>query len=178
MSSEINNQSVNIQQLVTPEGINIATGSPSLSPINGALAMDSTQAGILYIGNGSTWNGIPSISDSTVTGITLTQSGQPNVNATLYLQKIVSQTITMVYYSMDLNWSSSPTASGTWETSSGTVPTGFTPATGTFASFTTIATTEGIQTAQLTINTAGLIKLIYEATPVTANFTTSGIYFA
>lgn len=65
MSSIIDNQSVQIQQLLSPKGVGVATNSsPSLTALAGSLAYDTTTPGSLYVGNGSTWvaSGVGSIS--------------------------------------------------------------------------------------------------------------------
>lgn len=162
MSSIINGQRATIQQLITPEGINIATGPPSLTPYSGALAYDPTTiaGGSLFIGTGSDWlnvaggSGISGISTSV--SVLLTASGQPNITGTLYLQRLTIGTISMVYFQLTLNEAITITNGTTWAQSA-VVPSGYIPLqTSGFANV--IQVTGGNLTAAssyMTIDTAG-----------------------
>ena len=126
------NQSVSVQQLGSPEGINIASGSPSLVPVKGALAWDPTtiSGGSLYIGTGTTWDnvagggGITGISTSVP--VTLTSAGQPSINGTLILQKLTIGIISMVYFQLQMNEVVTNTATSTW-TQSAIIPVAYRP---------------------------------------------------
>lgn len=138
LNSEINNATASIQALTIPTGVNIASNSsPSLAPVNGALARDASMAGSCFIGNGSSWQAIAGggggSNDTYVTGITLT-TGAANPNftgCTLYIQKYTDANSghTMAFFDLTIDATSAgATTPDNWTSPVGTIPAAFRPA--------------------------------------------------
>lgn len=64
--SIINNQQANVQQFITPLGIDLES-TPSLPPYSGSLAYDNS-AKILYVADGTEWNQVATESPTGPTG--------------------------------------------------------------------------------------------------------------
>lgn len=98
MYSEINTQACTVERICVPAGKGIATNSsPSLLPIRGSLAIDST-VNQLYMANGSTWNRVRSTTAPSSVGnitaqFTLTASSMPSLNVQCYFTKTTTPNI-------------------------------------------------------------------------------------
>ena len=170
--------------LLTPIGTGIAANSsPSLAPVNGALGLDTTQAGILYIANGTLWNpvGENEITDATLSAITLTSgASNPNLTVTMYLQKQAGPSFSMVNFELDIASSITAVVPDTWVSSAGAIAAAFRPASNVdFPMYCTVAGGYEIGNARLRISTAGTISAIinFSYTSSTVVFTTvDGVY--
>jgi hypothetical protein len=129
--SLINGQVVSVEQLITPQGINIATNiSPSLLPIQGSLAYDYTTPGVLYVGNGAIWKnvGTSSYVELDILNITLNCSGADNdLSADMDLQQVNSGTISITNFTITINQTIATTGAETWDSAAGTIPIPFRP---------------------------------------------------
>ena len=121
---------------IIPSGTGISTNtSPSIPPISGSLARDSSVVGSLYTGNGTQW--IPSsfTNPTTVTGITLTNPGSAPQTAltpcTLFLWSSPDPTNTIIikYFVLNVNANggNSGLSAGFWVSPANTVPTNYIP---------------------------------------------------
>lgn len=139
MSSQINDQQVQIDTLLAPQGLNLGS-APNLDPTLGSLATDLTVPGSLFIGNGSNFLAIPTttggaalLESAAVTGITMISGGgNPNfVNCSANFQKITIGTIKMVYFEFVINQTSAAaTTPDVWSAGSIVIPVGFRPTAG------------------------------------------------
>lgn len=189
MSSEINNQPVTIEQIVVPLGVNIATNaSPSLTPINGALAQDVSKPGSLFIGNGTNWEAVfgggSGNSDAYILNITMTSgNGSPSfTGCTLYLQKYVDANSGFKMASFQLtvnNTSVGATTPNNWVSSAAVIPADFMPGVNLyFPTYCIQGTTVISGSTSCIIGSAGFVTLSVtaSATANTAFIQASGIY--
>lgn len=136
MASEIGNQFKTAQRIVLPVGINIASNtSPSLPAINGSLAMDAANPGIVYVGNGDDWADITSQdgyvnSSFHMAGIGMTSNSQPAIsNMILDIGMITTPVNNMINLSLYLAQSVTITSGpAQYTTASAVVPVAFRPA--------------------------------------------------
>jgi hypothetical protein len=138
MSSEINNQFVNIQQLVTPQCVNTIT-SPSLPLTAGALVYDKSTPNSLYFSNGTQFlqvvggSGGTGGSDSVLgTGInvgpiTFTGSGVSGMTGSMTIQSIEIGSTYQNILTVKLYQSPNVGAATTWTSPAGTIPPEFIP---------------------------------------------------
>lgn len=130
MSSEINNQVLNIQQLIVPGGTGITNNSSSsLPPIKGALAYDVT-SGTMSIGSGTNWGLIsPTPTSSSTSFVTapfnLTKAGVIVAGCTLSFITLTVGTVTFKF--MSLNAPNGSYSGGDWLSPTGIIPTAFLP---------------------------------------------------
>lgn len=133
MSSEINRQFVAIERLLVPVGVGLTGGSPSIPPLGGALGYDVSTPNNVYLGNSTTWvpiaSGASSITNAVVGPISLTGPGLPTLTGTLYLQKIVTSLMSMVYFTLQINQLVTTAVPGVWEAPAATIPAGYIPTT-------------------------------------------------
>lgn len=146
MSGQIieSNQVESLQKIIIPSGVGIATNSsPSLAPTNFSLATDVSQAGNLYVGNGSSWlpvsgsGGFQAGSSAKVTGISLTLGGQPTisgVSAYFFSESLGTSSSNNTRVSVVINYAGSAvTVTGAGEYTSGAVvPNAYIPVTQPF----------------------------------------------
>lgn len=149
--------------LLTPIGTGIASNSsPSLTPLDGALGVDSTQAGVLYIGNGSLWQNVSNVTaTSTSVSVTLTATSQPNITGTLYLTSLTVGSIPQVMFHLVVNSAVSVAANSnlTW-TMASAISSPYLPSINCYYGFpVTILSTVSVGLAYLEITTAGTINL-------------------
>lgn len=127
---------------LVPIGTGIAANSsPTLTAANGALGVDSTQTGQLYIGNGTTWTGIPTAISTTITGVNFNIGLAGFTNCTVYLQAITVGTTTIKMISVGIFSSVVFAGSGNTSTSSGVIPAAYRSINSTQSNFT--VTTSG-----------------------------------
>lgn len=111
---------------LVPIGTGIAANSSAtITPIQGSMALDSTNATtpLVYCGNGTSWvlNG-PACSDYT-SAVTFT-NGTNTFSGTFYAQSVTTGSFKMCYVSLVFN---TPPTQAIVYTGSITVPTGFRP---------------------------------------------------
>jgi len=157
MTSIIDSQSVDIEQLVIPICVGATTNNPSLLPYAGSLCYDYTTPGVLYTGSGIVWTpggntigpGIAtidnlvafgdatgtelidsgvSITSAIVSNITFSKSGQPSLsNCSTYCTKTKTGTLTMVTVDIYPNQAITPTSNGDWLSDIPIVPDAYLP---------------------------------------------------
>lgn len=104
MTSIIDDQSVDIQQLLAPLALNLGTtGSqgPTLPPLAGSLGYDPAVPGV-FVGNGSTWlgmgAGINNAISSFASAVSFSSTGNAGVSGTvsIFLMKVGTNTVKMI----------------------------------------------------------------------------------
>lgn len=189
MSSQINDQSVEINTLSLPSGVTLSS-TPSLAPNNGVLATDIANAGSLYVGNGSIFNrvmaapGESSMESTSVTGFSLLSgAGNPNFTGIIMnLQKVIIGTVKRVYFECIVNGTSAAaTTPDIWSASAFAIPVGWRPTPGIVFEFPAVtyqgAFTSG--TSVFTVLDSGSVQLNVSgvAGPVnTLAYTYTGCY--
>ena len=166
MSSIIDNQAVSVQQLLAPICVGAGTNiSPSLPPIAGYLASDTTTPGILYVGNGTSWvESYVNPSPVVITGATLTLAGQPTYTVgSIYLSKLSSGTYSMKTININIVQSQVTTSAGIWQSANGVIPAAYLPLIPTSVSYTAFfpcvisGASAGFISTYFFINTSGAI---------------------
>lgn len=139
MSSQINGQFVNIQQLVTPQCVNTIS-NPSLPVTAGALVYDKSTPNSLYFSNGTTFmqlnggSGGTGGSDSVLgTGTNISPvvftgpSGMSGITGSLTLDSISIGNTYMNMLNLTLYKTASVVQGGVWTSPASTIPTDFLP---------------------------------------------------
>jgi hypothetical protein len=166
--------------LLAPVGTGLSSNSsPSLTPINGALGVDSTQVGTLYIGNGSIWQGVSPFANvsSTFVNFTLTASGQPNITGSIFLTKMQVGSIPFVIFQVTINASITITANSTWTMASAIVSP-YQPSINCYFSVPLIISSNvNTSNAYLEITTAGTLNLGISTVATVTIQNVNGSYF-
>ena len=166
-SSEIENQAVVVEQLLLPLAVGAATNiSPSLVPYTGALCQDPTTPGTLYVANGSDWIPIQSGgTSSSVTGVTLSNSGQPSFTGCSVLLTKLDSTTSNKVISIYVAQTITVTAAGLWSSPAGIVTGAYVPVNGQLSLQSCVITTSaGVINTYLSIAANGSVGIYSPAT--------------
>ena len=164
MSSQINTQFVDVQRILVPSGKGISTNiSPSLTPMVGSLATDSSTGG-LYMGDGTDWitagasTGVIESTSESIIGFEMTLGGQPSFTGPqLQLFRITIAGREFKFLTLKIQQEITITGNGTWYSPSNTIPVDYRPAGGDVLYFPITSNTAAgySNTSYVIINTSG-----------------------
>jgi len=169
MSSEINNQAVEIDQLILPYGTGITTNTnSSLLPIKGSMCVDVVNYSQAYIGTGTSWvpasGGVNNSFTTEVTGITLSLAGQASFTGCSLRGVYIasgSQNKAVVTLTVSINASIAVTAAGDWVSPAGVIPVLYRPVAGAlYFPCTCNGSVGGIVNTYFEINSSGSGSII------------------
>jgi hypothetical protein len=180
MSSEINYQAVDVQQLCVPEIIHV-NSVPSLLPKAGALAFSKANPSEVYFADGTSWNTIAQ--SNGVVGFAYAASvslagagGNPNLsNCALWMQSVqvrTGQTLNMVSFILSIDQSITTVGTGSWTSVAGAIPAGYCPLSTIYLAG-AIGTLAGIINNVWRIEPNGTIVINFDGTPGTNTTFTS-----